>query len=153
MDFAVHEPPASWQTSRAELIEIMRRLQCFTPESITFMSKLLDKSGTGDHTHWPPGTTRLLRDATLGSDRSLAAARAVAETVLCSCFEQVLARTGERGHVGLPILRNTFRPVRRPGRDGGLQPGRAGPHGERGGHHRGGDDPGSQRHGHMDGGN
>lgn len=100
MDFAVYEPPESWQTSRADLIEIMRRLNCFTPESISFMAKLLDKSGTGDYTHWPPGTTRILRDTTLSPDRSLAAARLVAETVLCSCFEQVLARTGACGGGG-----------------------------------------------------
>jgi predicted naringenin-chalcone synthase len=76
------------------------------------MAKLLANSGTGDKTHWPPGTIKLLRPDLVQpvssippvtapmvpeagkADTSLAAARAVAENILCNCFEQVLVRTG-----------------------------------------------------------
>ena len=96
----------------------------YTEESLAFMANLLAKSGTGDRTHWPPGTTRLIKGDTVSlptssvlpifppgasdatkPDISIAAARAVAEEVLCNCFQQVLDRTGYRPRdVGILIV-------------------------------------------------
>ena len=90
----------------------MRRHGRLTEDSLAFMSKLLANSGTGDRTHWPPGTIKLIKKdlvqptsailpvsettpvAADQPDTSLGAARAVAEGILCDCFEQVLKRTG-----------------------------------------------------------
>ncbi len=103
LDFAVFEPPASWRTSRADLVEVMRRTGAFTQESLDFMARLLSKSGTGDSTHWPPSTLRLLRDVDPATgqhyttaDRSMEAARAVAEKVVCDTVEEALRRTKTR---------------------------------------------------------
>jgi len=96
VDFTVYEPPADFQATRAELVGVWRKLGCYTEESIQFMARLLEKSGTGDSTHWPPGTLRILdsRGGAAEPDLSVTSARAVAAAVLCSCFEQLLARTG-----------------------------------------------------------
>lgn len=103
LDFAVFEPPASWRASRADLVEVMRRTGAFSQESLDFMARLLSRSGTGDSTHWPPPTLRLLRDIDPATgqhyttaDRSTEAARAVAEKVICDTFEEALRRTGKR---------------------------------------------------------
>ena len=103
MDFAVYEAPPSWRVTRAQLVEIMRRTGVYSQDSLEFMAKLLAKSGTGDATHWPPGTLRLLTeiDPATGqhwtsADRSIEAARGVAETVLCSVFAEALARSGKK---------------------------------------------------------
>jgi 3-ketoacyl-CoA synthase len=61
MDFSVFEPPLDWRVSRSEIIMILRKMKCFNEESISFMQRLLDKSGTGEATHWPPGTVKLIR--------------------------------------------------------------------------------------------
>lgn len=61
IDFEVFTPPADWQVSRAEIVKILRNMACYKEESLDFMTKLLNKSGTGEATHWPPGTVKLVR--------------------------------------------------------------------------------------------
>ena len=61
MDFSVFEPPEDWRVSRSEIIAILSKMNCFSEESLSFMQRLLDKSGTGEATHWPPGTVKLIR--------------------------------------------------------------------------------------------
>jgi len=103
IDFAVYEAPKEWQVSRADIMAIMGRLGVFTEDSLGFMGRLLAKSGTGDSTHWPPGTTRVIRDIDPATgehysttDRSIEAARQVAETVLVSVFEEACKRSGKK---------------------------------------------------------
>ena len=105
LDFAVFEAPRSWRASRADLVEVMRRTGAFSAESLDFMARLLSKSGTGDCTHWPPSTLRMLRgvDPATGqpwttADRSIGAARMVAEKVICDTFAEALRRTGKKAH-------------------------------------------------------
>jgi predicted naringenin-chalcone synthase len=111
MDFAMFEAPKSWQINRAEIHQILSRhgqkvgaeegTGDFTAASISFMTKLLNNSGTGEATSWPPGTTRLLQhgqvDPTTGeviekADTSLVAARRIAHTVLVGALRTLLAR-------------------------------------------------------------
>lgn len=99
LDFAVYEPPREWQSSRAELVEMMRRYGCYSEKSLKFMADRLKNSGTGDYTHWPPGTVHLLKPKEDGAllekpDRSIEAARQVAEAVLCGTMQDLLDRTG-----------------------------------------------------------
>jgi hypothetical protein len=61
MDFAVYEPPQDWQVSRADLCDLLERHGCYSAASLEFMAKLLANSGTGDATHWPPTTVRMIR--------------------------------------------------------------------------------------------
>ena len=64
VDFSLFEPPADWQVSRADLAEIFRRIGGYEPASVDFMQRLLERSGTGDATHWPPGTVKVLHEVT-----------------------------------------------------------------------------------------
>lgn len=61
MDFAVFEPPASWKVTKAEVLQLVRMQGCFTEESMEFQAKLLERSGVGDATHWPPSIVQLIR--------------------------------------------------------------------------------------------
>jgi hypothetical protein len=54
IDNAVYVPPKDWQVTREEVQRMMRTQGVFEEGSLDFMGRLLDKSGTGDSTHWPP---------------------------------------------------------------------------------------------------
>mmetsp|Transcript_2982 Transcript_2982/g.4645 ORF Transcript_2982/g.4645 Transcript_2982/m.4645 type:complete len:549 (-) Transcript_2982:394-2040(-) len=94
VDFAVFDPPQNWKLSHKELMECMRRQACFTEESLAFMSRILNKSGTGPATAWPPGIVRCLNNETkLTADQTVEAARQESETVICAVVQQILDRT------------------------------------------------------------
>lgn len=94
LDFSCFEPPPSWKLSPEQLIDIMRRQKCFHDESIEFMSKLLERSGCGPSTAWPPGIVQCLEGKE--ADRSVEGARAESKTVICDCISNVLKKTGVR---------------------------------------------------------
>jgi hypothetical protein len=54
VDFAVFRAPPEWISTREDIITIMRGLGTFTDDTIDFLRRLLDRSGTGDGTAWPP---------------------------------------------------------------------------------------------------
>ena len=66
VDFAVFEPPASWRVTKAQTLELIKLQGCYTPESIDFQAKLLERSGVGDATHWPPSIVQMVRAASGG---------------------------------------------------------------------------------------
>jgi len=90
MDFATFEPPESWKVSYEDLLEIMRKQECFTEESIDFMSRMLERSGCGPSTAWPPGILQCLQGKK--ADRSVEGARAESQTVICDCVRNVLKK-------------------------------------------------------------
>ncbi|CAM9310874.1 unnamed protein product [Discosporangium mesarthrocarpum] len=94
IDFSCFEPPSDWKVTHEQLIEIMRRQGCFTPESIQFMGKILSKSGTGQATAWPPGIIQCLKDENTPADRSVEGARSEAEVVVFDVVDSVLKKTG-----------------------------------------------------------
>ena len=59
-----------------------------------FLKRILDKSGTGQRTAWPPGITQCLRDESKIADQSVEAARKESETVICNVVHNCLKRTG-----------------------------------------------------------
>jgi len=56
LSFSTFKAPDSWKVSHAEIIQMMKNQKCFTDDSINFMERLLERSGTGQSTAWPPGT-------------------------------------------------------------------------------------------------
>jgi len=94
LDFALFEPPAEWCVSRAEIVLMLKQAgrDSFTPDDVAFMQRLLEKSGTGESTAWPPGILRCLKGEP--QDQSMQAARDEAETVICSCLDSLFAKTG-----------------------------------------------------------
>mmetsp|Transcript_8683 Transcript_8683/g.35765 ORF Transcript_8683/g.35765 Transcript_8683/m.35765 type:complete len:287 (+) Transcript_8683:491-1351(+) len=93
VDFAVFEPPESWKLTHEELLECMRRQKCFTDESLSFLQRILAKSGTGPATAWPPGIVRCLHSEDMVADQSVEAARKESEMVICDVVRHVLHRT------------------------------------------------------------
>jgi predicted naringenin-chalcone synthase len=92
LSFATFKAPDSWKRSHEEIIEMMRRQQSFNEESLTFMKRILERSGTGQATAWPPGIVQSLRPDAPKSDRSVAASRQEAEIVIFDIVEQALKK-------------------------------------------------------------
>eukprot|EP00522_Entomoneis_paludosa_P016280 CAMPEP_0172441634 /NCGR_PEP_ID=MMETSP1065-20121228/2145_1 /TAXON_ID=265537 /ORGANISM="Amphiprora paludosa, Strain CCMP125" /LENGTH=550 /DNA_ID=CAMNT_0013191091 /DNA_START=146 /DNA_END=1798 /DNA_ORIENTATION=+ len=90
LSFATFKAPESWRVTHDEVLEIMRRQKCFTEDSLEFLRKILERSGTGQATAWPPGIVQCLEDKP--SDRSIEASRAEAETVIFDVVEQALKK-------------------------------------------------------------
>lgn len=60
------------------------------PDDIAFARKILDRSGIGEYTHFPPGI------AMFPPDLSIASARYEAEVVMFGCIDQLFKRNGVR---------------------------------------------------------
>lgn len=95
LDFTTFQPPDSWKVTHAQLIEMMRRQQCFSEESIGFMTRVLEKSGTGQATAWPPSIVQCLKDGK-PQDRSVKNARAESEEVVYRVIEDCLKTTNTK---------------------------------------------------------
>lgn len=92
LSFATFKPPEDWKCSHAEIVELMRRQQCFNDDSLGFMERILAASGTGQATAWPPGILKSLgKDAPVG-DRSMKASREEAETVIFAIVADALKK-------------------------------------------------------------
>lgn len=88
--FSTFKAPDSWKVSHAEIIQMMKNQKCFTDESISFMERLLERSGTGQSTAWPPGIVQCLHGKE--TDRSIEASRKEAETVIFDIVESALKK-------------------------------------------------------------
>ena len=94
LDFTLFEPPADWRVSKSEIRQMLRNAgEAFSEADIEFQSKVLDNSGTGEATAWPPGIIRCL-DKGQAQDQSVAASRAEADAVICGCLEKLFETTG-----------------------------------------------------------
>jgi predicted naringenin-chalcone synthase len=92
LGFSTFSAPDSWRVSHSQIIEIMRRQDCFTEQSLGFMERILERSGTGQATAWPPGIVQSLQPDKKGSDRSMEASRKEAETVIFDIVEKALLK-------------------------------------------------------------
>jgi FAE1/Type III polyketide synthase-like protein len=90
LSFATFQAPDSWKCSHKDIVDIMRRQKCFTEDSIGFMERILENSGTGQTTAWPPGIVQCLKDETVAADRSMVASRKEAETVIFDIVDKAL---------------------------------------------------------------
>ena len=91
LSFSTFKAPESWRATHDQIIEMMRRQNCFTEESIDFMKRLLVRSGTGQNTAWPPGIIQCLEDGK-ETDRSIEASRKEAETVIFDIVEKAMKK-------------------------------------------------------------
>jgi 3-ketoacyl-CoA synthase len=92
LSYATFKAPTSWKLSHDDIIEIMRRQRCFTEDSLGFLQKILERSGTGPATAWPPGIVQCLKDGTAKADRSIEASRKEAESVIFDVVEKALEK-------------------------------------------------------------
>lgn len=123
IDFATFEPPESWRISHGQLVEILHTVAAHrkaqglsynTVADIEFQAKVLENSGTGQATAWPPTITKVLKsvgkdpkemiDVGEGGEGGRTASRDLfaptkedtreeAETIIVQCLESLFART------------------------------------------------------------
>jgi 3-ketoacyl-CoA synthase len=92
LSFATFKPPEEWKCSHDDIMEMMKRQGCFNEESLGFMQRILDRSGTGPATAWPPGIVQCLKNKDTKADRSIAASRKEAEAVIFDVVAQALKK-------------------------------------------------------------
>lgn len=96
LSFATFKAPEGWKCTHDEIVEMMKRQNCFTQESLNFLRRILDRSGTGPATAWPPGIRQCLdpdeNDPTKhkSADRSIEASRKEAQIVIFDVVEKAL---------------------------------------------------------------
>jgi 3-ketoacyl-CoA synthase len=77
--------------SHEELQAMMRAQDCFNDGSISFLGRVLERSGTGSSTHWPPALLPS-KDGTTKAITSVAAARSEAEEVIFPLVRSLLKK-------------------------------------------------------------
>lgn len=92
LDFTTFEPPDEWKKSDVEIMQIMKNQGCFTQESLDFLERMLQQSGVGPKTAWPPGIIQCIEPG-VSSDRSAEAARNESETVMYDVVGKLLKKT------------------------------------------------------------
>jgi len=90
LSFATFKAPVEWKCSHEQILEMMRRQKCYTDESMDFMKRILDRSGTGQATAWPPGIVQCLKGE--ATDRSIEGSRKEAETIICDIVDKALKK-------------------------------------------------------------
>merc|ERR1712187_119100 len=93
LDSEVFVPPESWRMTHEEMMAIMRGQETFTEESISFISKTLERSATGQSTHWPPAALPG-KDGKTKIVATMAQSREEAEAVIFPIVQRVLEKTG-----------------------------------------------------------
>eukprot|EP00986_Skeletonema_menzelii_P014695 scaffold10026_cov187-Skeletonema_menzelii.AAC.5 len=91
LSFSTFKAPEHWKVSHPQIIQMMKNQKCFTDDSIKFMERLLERSGTGQSTAWPPGIVQCLEEGK-ETDRSISASRKEAETVIFDIVESALKK-------------------------------------------------------------
>jgi len=85
----VFVPPKDWRLSHEELNSIMRGQGTFNEDSQKFLSRMLERSGTGTTTHWPPGWVAA-KDGETKVEPSVAMSRQEVEDVVFPIVREVL---------------------------------------------------------------
>lgn len=91
----VFVPPQSWQVSQEDIMTMMQAQGCFAQESLDFSRRLLERSGTGEKTNWPPSMCPS-RDGLTMAVTNVDVAREEARQVIFPLVRQVLDRSGVR---------------------------------------------------------
>jgi len=98
LSFETFKAPDDWKCNQDEIMEMMKRQKCFTQESLNFLRRILDRSGTGPATAWPPGITQCLKPKPndpsdhMMADRSIDASRQEAQLVIFDIVEKALKK-------------------------------------------------------------
>jgi len=93
LESEVFVPPESWRMTHEEIMAVMRGQETFTEESLSFISKTLDRSATGQSTHWPPAALPG-KDGKTKIVATMAQSREEAEAVIFPIVQRVLEKTG-----------------------------------------------------------
>jgi 3-ketoacyl-CoA synthase len=93
VDSALFVPPEDWQRSHEELLTFLRAQQTYNEESYTFLKKTLERSGTGDSTHWPPASFPSL-DGVTPATMDMANTQVECEAIVFPIVQEIFDKTG-----------------------------------------------------------
>ncbi|KAL6902398.1 hypothetical protein ACP4OV_005274 [Aristida adscensionis] len=103
VDLAGFNPGPAHAATRAESIRHFALAGRFTAESMAFQTRMLERAGVGEATHFPASLL------TVPIDMSLRTAREESETVIFGVVDDVLARTGVRpADIGVVIVNSSL---------------------------------------------
>ncbi|KAF8055285.1 KCS4 [Scenedesmus sp. PABB004] len=103
VDYHCYRAPDSWKVTRAQFDQIVAATKDFGEDSLTFMSKVLHRSGLGDETYAPPSLTNVPMDL------SMSAARTEFEAIAFSAVKDLLNKTGvQPRQVGILITNSSL---------------------------------------------
>ncbi|CAK9157602.1 unnamed protein product, partial [Ilex paraguariensis] len=88
VNFACFKPDPTLMCSREDVIDRCRQVGSFTEESLAFKRKILEKSGFGQKTYFPPSIMKIPQN------RSWMEARKEAKMVMFGAIDELLAKTG-----------------------------------------------------------
>jgi 3-ketoacyl-CoA synthase len=97
LDFATFIPPERLKVSKETFLRLTEEANCFTPESIEFQKRILERASVGDCTYFPEAMFRAKEIGANGGrgDRvlNMASARREAEMVLFTTVGELLRST------------------------------------------------------------
>ena len=91
MSFSTFKAPDSWKLTQDEIMTCMENQGVFTEESLSFMKRMLSRSGTGNSTAWPPGISQSL-DPSQKMDASIESSRKEAKIVIFEVVADALKK-------------------------------------------------------------
>jgi 3-ketoacyl-CoA synthase len=104
VDLAVFKPGRAHEATRANTIRHFARAGRFDDESIRFQTRMLERAGVGEATHFPVSLLRV------PIEMSLRTAREESEAVVFGVVDDLLAKTGVRANkdVGVVIVNSSL---------------------------------------------
>jgi predicted naringenin-chalcone synthase len=80
MSFATFKAPESWRITHADFLALMKNQGSFSEDNLSFMKRLLSRSGIGQATAFPPGIVQCLHGKKV--DRSIETSREEAKKII-----------------------------------------------------------------------
>jgi len=103
VDLAAYRPGPAHRATRAESVRQFALAGRFTDESVAFQTRMLERAGVGDATHFPASILAV------PVDMSLRAAREESEAVVFGVVDDLLRTTGVRAaDVGVVIVNSSL---------------------------------------------
>lgn len=99
VDFSCYKPEESCKYTHEAFVERSIELGTFTDENVLFQKRILERSGVGQSTYFPPAV------AAIPPDLRISEARKEGEMVMFGAVDQLLAKTGiEVKDIGILIV-------------------------------------------------
>ncbi|KAF0912928.1 hypothetical protein E2562_019496 [Oryza meyeriana var. granulata] len=103
VDLAGYKPAAAHEATRARSIRYFEAAGNFSEESMAFQSRMMERSGLGEATHFPASLL------TLPVDMCLRTAREESEAIVIGVVDELLAKTGVRPEdIGVVIVNSSL---------------------------------------------
>ncbi|KAK8508685.1 hypothetical protein V6N12_032680 [Hibiscus sabdariffa] len=103
LNFACFKPGKDTMVSKELFLQLCNDSEYFTPESLGFLKKILERSGLGERTY---GSTALMQIPVI---KTMTEARNETETVMFGAIDEVLGKTGVKpGDIGILVVNSSL---------------------------------------------